>query len=563
MIFLLMRSSKKIRQHGLSVVAWLVFMRIKKKLFTLRYKKSIPAVCIPAKSSGRYFSVTILGFGRYEFDLTNTPWHQDVTLSTPSPVSWKCSFGLDCKPTLGSLNAQDDPIHDIKTPWELGRMHQLAHTDNPQDVAAHSDHFWEQNPFMRGVQWSNPMEVGIRALNIILAVEKYKNQNAFSSTWMSRFRQSMNEHKIMIESCLEVSTKPNNHYLADLVGHWFIITHLFDITKNYRNLLKAWNQLEHAFAYQQLDDGFFYEASTAYHRLNCELMHLAIMRAHEYKIPVSNSYKERYKKALDALDAVCYAPNKFVTIGDDDSGRITYFVNDAEYTKYTDKCIREFSVFGLSIIKTENIHITLRQAKHHEHAPTGHKHNDTLSLTLAINGIPVIIDPGSYRYTSHPGWRNTLRSWQSHSTPCAGITDKFESDIFQNNSVYTIAPESHNTSISTVITYDGMMTQKGDYTMSAEFLGIRRTVCLKKDGSILITDSGPIKESLLIFDAEVKATQVSATEIKVATEQINCHIAFSKEIKITEKTASRVYGEKKSCNAIIIRSDQNYTSVYS
>lgn len=563
MIFLLMRTIKKIRQHGLNIVAWLAFMRIKKKIFVMRYKKSTPTNSALAKSSGRFFSVTILGFGTYKFDLTDTPWHQDFTQSTPSPASWKSSFGLDCKPSLGSFNTQDHPVHDIKTAWELGRMHQLASIDNAEDIAAHISHFWEQNPFMCGVQWSNPMEVAIRALNMILAVEKYKNPNAFCSAWMSRFEQSMHEHKKMIESCLEVSTKPNNHYLSDLVGHWFIITHVFDITKNYRNLQQAWNELEHAFAYQQLDDGFFYEASTAYHRLNCELMHLAIMRANKYKIHISKTCKERYKKALDALAAAYYAPNKFVTIGDDDSGRITHFVSEGEYTRHTDTSVREFNSFGLSIIKTDTIHITLRHAKQHAHAPTGHKHNDALSLTLAINGMPIIIDPGSYLYTSHPGWRNMLRSWQSHSTPCAGMIDTFEPDIFQNNTTYIITPQSHNTSITTVITYDGMTAQKADYTISAEFLGITRTVCLKKDGSIKITDSGLIKESLLIFDPEVKATQVGSAEINVAIEQIGCHITFSKEIKITEKTASRVYGEKKSCSAIIIRSDQNYTSVYS
>ena len=69
-----------------------------------------------------------------------------------------------------------------------------------------------------------------------------------------------------------------------------------------------------------------------------------------------------------------------------------------------------FPQFGLSIVKTNNWHITLRHHAYNALQPTGHFHNDIGSITLAVNGIPVIIDPGSFVYTPSAMWRNYFRS---------------------------------------------------------------------------------------------------------------------------------------------------------
>ena len=58
----------------------------------------------------------------------------------------------------------------------------------------------------------------------------------------------------------------------------------------------------------------------------------------------------------------------------------------------------------------------MRHHAYHKKQPTGHFHNDFASITLNINGTPILVDPGSYVYTASEAWRNHFRSAQSHNT---------------------------------------------------------------------------------------------------------------------------------------------------
>jgi hypothetical protein len=57
-----------------------------------------------------------------------------------------------------------------------------------------------------------------------------------------------------------------------------------------------------------------------------------------------------------------------------------------------------------------------------DHGPLGylsiaaHGHADALSLWLAVDGLPVLVDPGTYRYQGGGAWRDWFRSTQAHNT---------------------------------------------------------------------------------------------------------------------------------------------------
>jgi hypothetical protein len=50
----------------------------------------------------------------------------------------------------------------------------------------------------------------------------------------------------------------------------------------------------------------------------------------------------------------------------------------------------------------------------------GHTHNDKLSFELMLDGEDVVVDPGTYVYTSDPMWRRAFRKTSSHNTVSIG-----------------------------------------------------------------------------------------------------------------------------------------------
>ena len=45
----------------------------------------------------------------------------------------------------------------------------------------------------------------------------------------------------------------------------------------------------------------------------------------------------------------------------------------------------------------------------------GHGHNDVTSLDAVLDGVPVILDPGTFTYTGSPEWRNRFRATSAHN----------------------------------------------------------------------------------------------------------------------------------------------------
>ncbi len=336
---------KKIYTLGLPTITKLVYYRTKKKLFVLRYRNSshaharvtlqYPTSHYPAhpepvegRSTAQVGPITvqILGFGSTTFSSAQTiTWHQDFFCPTPSPSSWATSYFADitipglCPNGLrpASLATQREP--DIKIPWELSRL-QFMHALPAQEQLAVLASWAKKNPFLYGVNWLNPMEVGIRALNIITAIKTWPPDimTPDIKRWLDVL---LVQHAHFIENTWEVSAKPNNHLLADMVGHVALCCYL-DVTKYYRKRLRAWRQLERTSLLQILADGTDYEGSTAYHRLVVDLLTQALSIAQAYKLPIDKKLAAQYERMVQFLADCTDHGGNLVLIGDNDSGSV-------------------------------------------------------------------------------------------------------------------------------------------------------------------------------------------------------------------------------------------------
>lgn len=181
---------------------------------------------------------------------------------------------------------------DIKVPWELGRMQHLiclAYAAKlaklfPEEFEAPVKYFIEFknqvldfiifNPPRFGVQWMNSMDVGIRAINWLIAYDFFKQLNFdFEENIGKIFRQSIYEHLIHILWNLEWSHGLRaNHYFCNIASIIIISSYLPTSEESNTALLFGIQELMDETLFQYYEDGGNFEASIYYHRLTTEFL---------------------------------------------------------------------------------------------------------------------------------------------------------------------------------------------------------------------------------------------------------------------------------------------------
>lgn len=323
-------SIARIREMGIRKASMLIIHKIKKALFARIWRKrwhngftfhTVPKKVIvhPAwyklvrenvlNGSIKQSSITILGFGTYSFPPNATPWHTDFTSQAQSPSHWATAFYTD-------IAIPNNTNVDIKIPWELSRLHHLVVCTDAATFTATIDSWMQHNRFLTGVNWFNPMEVGIRAINLIWTSLRFRNNPAIADAWWQKFDGMLYSHKVFLKSNWEVSDRPNNHFLADLLGLAYLECFLnLDIKKTYRTLLNAITQ-------QLLPDGTAYEGSTAYHRLVTEMVWHATLLGKYFHGGVPAQLAQQLAQMQEFITDCTDDAGNFVMIGDNDGGKI-------------------------------------------------------------------------------------------------------------------------------------------------------------------------------------------------------------------------------------------------
>lgn len=175
------------------------------------------------------------------------------------------------------------PGVDVKVPWELARLQHLpvlalAHAQGVDGGLA--DEFRHQvldflaaNPPGWGVNWACPMDVSIRAVNILLARDLFLAHGAaWDDEFESELAAAMLAHLRHVAANLEWNPEHRgNHYLADICGLAWMAAYLPPSEETDILLVFAVQQLDAEIRRQFDADGANFEASTAYHRLSAEM----------------------------------------------------------------------------------------------------------------------------------------------------------------------------------------------------------------------------------------------------------------------------------------------------
>lgn len=388
------------------------------------------------------------------FDLENHPMGD--------PVAWHTDQNTGVTPALRPIYFVDyrqaDTFGDCRLVWEPNRHHQLVVLGRAwratgderyaQAVVSTIDSWLAANPYGYGMNWRSPLELAIRVINWVFALDLIRESAALTPDAFNRIRRSAYQHCYDISRKYSQGSSANNHLIGEAAGA-YVASCWFGFDQQWID--QAQSVLEEQARLQSFPDGGSREQATGYQYFVLQFMFAAIRTAQASGRSFSRRYLTINKEMSDFLLALCEAgPQPYV--GDYDDGYLLDLGKDDEraYVVLAMRAALDTSgliepceaAFWLGVLARRNV---TRDAGLQSHAfrdsgyyllqggpddasllfdcgnlgftqIAAHGHADALAVVFRLRGDPILIDPGTYDYFTYPVWRNHFRSTSAHNT---------------------------------------------------------------------------------------------------------------------------------------------------
>ena len=392
-------------------------------------------------------------------------WHLDPTSERRAPRQhWSRIPYLDAA-----------VVGDHKVIWEinrhqhffvLGRAFQVTKQARyAERFAEHVTSWMDANPPKLGVNWASSLEVAYRAIAWLWAIELFRESPVLTPAILQRMLAYLHVHGRHLERYLSTYFSPNTHLTGEALGLFYLGTMLPEFRRagTWRTL--GWSILVRELPRQVLGDGVYFEQATYYHRYTVDIYLHALILAGASGADVPSAVRDRLGLAASHLADLMRPDGTIPVIGDDDGGQLVRLeerrltdvraalgtaavvLGKQELAGAVDKATEEVLwLLGPSGVRTLDAQGKLGAPGHlsvlspiggyavmrdgwgptANHAVIdcgplgamncGHAHSDALSIEIAVAGCPMIVDPGTYTYTSSQLDRDWFRHSAAHNT---------------------------------------------------------------------------------------------------------------------------------------------------
>ena len=372
---------------------------------------------------------------------------------------------------------------DCKFVWEPNRNHQLVVLGRAyrlsgdilfaEAVAEQLDSWLTQNPYGLGMNWRSGLELGIRLINWVWAIDLIRESKAIDDDLYLRLMDSVSRHIWEIDRKYSRGSSVNNHLIGEAAGV-FVATSYFNYLKNasvWRD--KSREILVREIINQTYSDGGAREQAIGYHIFVMQFFVIAGLVARETGWDFPESYWSQLEKMFEFIDSLSQGGDNLPMFGDCDDGYVldigtnphnvkewlsvgnVLFQRSDFNTPYehieplewlpglsgqnveaaceNKKCSNiAFKQSGYYLLQNgdsnspERISVVFDCGSLGMGSLAGHGHADALSFTLRVFGMDVLVDPGTYDYFSYPQWREYFRSTRAHNTIAVDEKDQSE-----------------------------------------------------------------------------------------------------------------------------------------
>lgn len=366
-------------------------------------------------------------------------------------------------------------LGDIKYVWEYNRLQFL------QPLAAHAlltgsepaiemienaiSSWYENSPPFRGIGWNSGIELSLRAISLLVVVSLCGDR--LNPQVQQQIANIIKAHAFWIDRFPSLYSSANNHLVAEAAALFLISLAMPDLEKAGHYEKKGAEMLAQSARDQILDDGIGAEQSPTYGAFTAEFLLLCAFTGKAAGKPLPEIVTSRLESFSSYIGWIADKIGNVPSIGDDDEGRVLslcqpepfYAMSVAgaiagfckieapqasqkiielrDLVNQQDKIfsekmtgIKTFEKGGYTVIRDV---MNKRQVNLQiDHGPLGylsiaaHGHADALSLTLSIDDIPVLVDPGTYLYHSGGDWRDWFRGTPAHNTVNIDSSDQSE-----------------------------------------------------------------------------------------------------------------------------------------
>lgn len=416
------------------------------------------------------------------FDLKNADLGQEI--------NWLRDHNTGRESGLRLVQAIDyrdvDAVGDCKLVWEPNRHHQfvvLARAYRATGDRRYAETLIRQlvswidaNPFGRGMNWRSPLELGIRAINWIWALDMISEADVIRDTEWAKIATAIYQHCWDITRKYSAGSSANNHLIGEAAGVFVVSSYFSSMPNAGRWRGEAAEILEREIIAQTFADGCTREHAFGYSLFVAQIFLAAKLAADRTGGRFSAAYERRLEQMIEFASTLA-AAGRLPKLGDCDDGYVLSLgesIDDIGAWRAVgalacgSEALRSASptetqtaywLFGRnSLAKPEGTVDPRRQPltsrafdesgyyllQYGDHTVgndisvlfdcaelgfgsiSAHGHADALSIVLRAYGHDILVDSGTYDYFSYPKWRKYFRSTAAHNTVRVDGTEQSE-----------------------------------------------------------------------------------------------------------------------------------------
>ena len=392
---------------------------------------------------------------------TGPDWHLDPVNNRRAPRRfWSTVPYLDVE------------CGDHKIVWELNRHQHWLRLGRAYWLTGESKYrarfitelnsWLSDNPPLIGINWASMLELGLRTLSWIWALNFFVGSGDDETPWTVDLLLALDRQLTHVEHNLSYYFSPNTHLLGEALALYVAGRSLPELDPDGHRAALGRRILLAEISRQISADGGHCERSTHYHRYTLDFYLLALVVATVTGDPAADELRAAVARLRAAARLLADDNGRIPLIGDDDGGELWPMVgasaNDIRASLVVAGAlvgagdsvpggIPEEAYWMLSqpalspLLEnpsptpqsraprsgalTDTGYYVSRSAAGdhiiidggpHGYLNAGHAHADALSLTMSVRGAPLLIDPGTACYTTDRELRDRMRSTALHNT---------------------------------------------------------------------------------------------------------------------------------------------------